>query len=340
MSHGAPGEARWVRREPRRSLPVPDLERIVRTAFPRGQVAEIQPLGDGMRNSNFKFRLDSSPHWFVLRIYEHDPSLCRKELDLMRLAAGAIPIPEIIHAMPAGFEQLPPFTLSRFVDGISYRELRRGGDLDSIAQASYSAGETLAAIGRFTFEKPGWLAPGPTVGRRLLEGRDPFPRFVDLCLSSANLQRRVTPDLLARAHTLAWSCAPQFSSLENENHLVHGDFNKRNVLVSQKDGRWSVTAVLDWEFAVSGTPLGDFGNFLRYEVSTCPLAEPHFSSGFLKAGGKLPDDWRRLARLIDLIALCESLTRDELPGGIAVELVELVRATIENRDPQFGSAIG
>jgi len=38
--------------------------------------------------------------------------------------------------------------------------------------------------------------------------------------------------------------------------------------------------------------------------------------------------------------LCESLTRDVLPGPIVAELVELVRATIENRDPQFGSAIG
>ncbi|MGH9704679.1 MAG: hypothetical protein ACRD4K_14985 [Candidatus Acidiferrales bacterium] len=113
MSRGAPGEARRVRREPRRSLPAPDLERIVRTAFSRGQAADIQSLDDGMRNSNFKFRVDSSPQWHVLRVYEHDPSLCRKELDLMRLVAGAIPVPEIIHAMPAGFEPFPPFTLSR-----------------------------------------------------------------------------------------------------------------------------------------------------------------------------------------------------------------------------------
>ena len=257
MSHGAPGEARWVRREPRRSLPAPDLERIVRTAFPRGQVAEIQSLGDGMRNSNFKFRFDSSPDWFVLRIYEHDPSLCRKELDLMRLVAGAIPSTGNNSCEPAGSSNFPPFTLSRFVDGISFRDLRRGGDLDSIAQASYSAGETLAAIGRFTFEKPGWLAPGPTVGRRSSKDATHSP-VLSIYAFRPRIFKGASLGFAARAHTLAWSCAPQFSSLENENHLVHGDFNKRNVLVSQKCGDWSVAAILDWEFAVSGTPLGRF----------------------------------------------------------------------------------
>ena len=335
MSHGVPGEARWVRSEPRSALPAPELERIVHTAFPRSRVIEIQPLGDGMRNSNFKLRLDSTHEWIVLRIYEHDPSLCQKELDLMRLVAGSVPVPEIILAMTNGFENFPPFTLSCFIEGISFRELRRGGDFDSIAQAAFSAGATLASIGRFTFEKPGWLAPGPTVARPLMEGRDPFPRFVDWCLASANLQQRLPPDLRDRTHRLVWSCAPQFASLENESYLVHGDFNKRNVLVHQIAGRWSVAAVLDWEFAVSGSPLADLGNFLRYEMSGRPLAEPHFSAGFVNAGGKLPDDWRRLVRLIDLIALCESLTRDELPGSIAAELVELVRATVENRDPEF-----
>jgi hypothetical protein len=62
------------------------------------------------------------------------------------------------------------------------------------------------------------------------------------------------------------------------------------------------------------------------------MAEPHFSSAYLWAGGRLPPDWRRLARLVDLIALCESLTHDLLPDNVVEELIELVCATVENRD--------
>ncbi len=53
-------------------------------------------------------------------------------------------------------------------------------------------------------------------------------------------------------------------------------------------------------------------------------------------GGKLPQDWRQLARLFDLSALCEALTRDQLPDDVTAELVELVSATVENRDPRVG----
>jgi hypothetical protein len=160
-------------------------------------------------------------------------------------------------------------------------------------------------------------------------------RFVDLCLASGNLQQRLPPALCEGVHRLMWSALPELALCEEQTNLVHGDFNKRNVLVRPDQGRWAVAAVLDWEFAVSGAPVADLANFLRYERTSRPLAEPFFSNGYLHAGGTLADDWRRLARLVDLVALCESLTRDSLPDSVTVELVELVRATVERRDPEF-----
>ena len=335
MISGAPKESRWLRAEPRRNLPVPALERMVHSAFPGSRVLDAQPLTDGLRNSNFKLQIESLSDPVVLRIYEHDLSLCQKELDLFRLVASAVTVPELIHAEPNGLEDLPPFTLARYVDAISFHDLQRCGDAEAIAQAADSVGEILAAIGRFTFSKSGWLAPGPKVTAPLLEGADPLPRFFDLCLASANLHQRMTADLCARVHELVWWWAPQLALLENEAHLVHCDLGKKNVLVHRIAGKWEVAAVLDWEFAVSGTALIDVGHFLRYERTTRPRVEPHFSEGYLRSGGKLARGWRQLARLLDLSALCESLTHETLPDAFVPELVELVRATVENRDPQL-----
>jgi hypothetical protein len=53
------------------------------------------------------------------------------------------------------------------------------------------------------------------------------------------------------------------------------------------------------------------------------------------AGGDLPRDWRRLARVLDVAALCESLTHGQLPDTAAGELVELIRAIVESRDPEL-----
>lgn len=335
MVPGAPQQARWIRSEPRRHLPAPLMERIVDAAFPGCRALGAEPLGDGLRNSNFTLHLDRASAPVVLRIYEHDPSLCQKEVDLMRLVGARVPVPEVIHVEPRGWEDLPPFALLGWIEGITFRDLKRGGDKDAIAQAAYAAGETLAAIGRYTFPKPGWIAPGPTVGAPLVAGDDPMPRFVDLCLTSQNLRQRMPADLRDRTHAFVWSRAPQLAGLDREACLVHGDFNKRNLLVRPSAGRWSVAAVLDWEFAVSSSPLADVGSFLRYERAARPIAEPHFSTGYMHAGGRLPPDWRRLARLVDLLALCESLSRDQLPQAFTSELVELVRATIEDRDPRL-----
>jgi aminoglycoside phosphotransferase (APT) family kinase protein len=331
MLPGTPEAARSIRDEPRRTLPADLLARMVQTGFPQGRVLELQPLADGLRNSNFKLRIDSLSDPVVLRIYEHDPTLCQKEVDLLRFLRGSVPVPEVIHAEPRGAEDLPPFALLRYVEGIPFRELSRGGDTDAIAQSAQSTGETLAAIHRTVFPKPGWLAAGPAVTVPLIGGPNAMARFVDLCLESGNLQRRLPAELRDGVHRLVWSALPELALCEAQTNLVHGDFSRRNVLVREVNGRWAVAAVLDWEFAVSGAPAGDLANFLRYERTARPLAEPFFSNGYLRAGGALPDDWRRLARLVDLVALCEMLTRDSLPNTVTAELAELIQATVEPR---------
>ena len=308
------------------------MDRIVHRACGPCKVVETQPLLEGLRNANFKVHLDVQPEWIVVRVYEHDESLCQKEIDLFRLVKSTVPVPRLIHPEPRGMDGLPPFLVMEYVEGVSFHELKRRGDKDAIGEAAFSIGETLARIGRFTFSKPGWLGPGATVSAPLLEGDDPIPRFVELCLNTPNLRVRMAPELRERLGAFVWSRAPQFAELGSERSLVHGDFGKRNVLVRQDRGGWSVAAVLDWEFAVSGSPLADLGRFLRYERASRPIAEPHLSQGYLHAGGTLPTHWREQARLLDVVALCESLTHDDLPDQIAAELLELIRAVVEVRE--------
>src|ERR1700686_2668728 len=139
MAHAGSREARWLRADPRRTLPAQLLERIVQTAFPQYHVIDIQTLAHGWRQANFSLCLDCGPESIVLRIYEHDTSLCQKEVDLIRLIGGSVPVPELIHVEARGWEDVPPFTLMRYVEGITFRELTLSRDTDAIAQAAYSA---------------------------------------------------------------------------------------------------------------------------------------------------------------------------------------------------------
>ena len=299
------------------------VEAMARAAFPRCRVLHSEPLAEGRRNANFKLCLDEPAVAVVLRVYLHEASLCPKEIDLLRLLRGSVPVPEVLYAETRALEGRPPFAVLRYVEGLTFLTLKRTGDRAAIAQAARSVGETLASIGEVRFSKPGWIEPGPSVGAPLLEGADPYPRFIEQCLARAT---SVPADLRHRITALAWSHASDYAAIERDPRLVHGDFSRRNLVVHPVGGTWQVAAVIDWEFAVSSSPLADIGNFLRYDSAAGRLAEPHFSAGYRHGGGILPDDWRRLAQLFDLAAICESLTRPHLPDAAGRELLAMLAA--------------
>jgi aminoglycoside phosphotransferase (APT) family kinase protein len=107
-------------------------------------------------------------------------------------------------------------------------------------------------------------------------------------------------------------------------HLVHSDYNGKNLLAVARDGRWSISAVLDWEFAYSGSPLGDIGNMLRFRADQPDGFAGAFIAGYRDAGGPLPPRWREISEALDLYALADFLTRP--PGhryfGKAVTLLK------------------
>jgi aminoglycoside phosphotransferase (APT) family kinase protein len=116
--------------------------------------------------------------------------------------------------------------------------------------------------------------------------------------------------------------------MDQQTCLVHGDFGNRNLLVRRGPDGWAVAAVLDWEYALAGSPLIDLGHFLRYERTSRPFAEPWLSQGYRDAGGVLPSNWRFLSRAAGLTALCRSLANLFLTDAVIPELIELVASTI------------
>ncbi|MEO1268015.1 MAG: phosphotransferase, partial [Myxococcota bacterium] len=91
----------------------------------------------------------------------------------------------------------------------------------------------------------------------------------------------------------------------------HSDFKVSNLMVKREGGVWSLSAVVDWEFAFAGPPLLDVGMMLRDEERLPPGFAAGFIDGFSSAGGVLPPRWRRAAELLDLVNLCGFLAMDD-----------------------------
>ena len=302
----------------------------IKSAFPDSNIAATQILSGGLINTNIKIEFTSHQPPVVLRIYRKGAAICLKESAVLQLVRPVVPVPRVIHVEPNGIDGSGAFSILEFINGVSFQQLKRTKDLEAIHQAAASAGETLARIGKFQFPKPGRLELGDelSVGALYMEGPDPIPRLLDSFLESQHLRQRIDVSLQQQLHDFIWSWADRLRAFDNDSHLVHCDFGNRNILVDCVEGRWQVAAVLDWEFALSGSPLLDVGHFLRYEKQDTPLREPYFSRAFLESGGFLPDDWRRLSQVIDLTALVECLTDDRLPEDVADEVLQLINLTL------------
>jgi len=301
-------------------------------------VAGYELLAGGLTNRNFKIHFEADFKTVVLRVYRDGPSACNKEVALHDLIHKEVPVANIIYAHAEANDGLPSFTVLEYVEALTFQQLKRTKDLSAIQQAAASVGETLAHIGRFPFGTSGAILFDHTsgelrIGEQFISGADPVPRMLDRFLASLVFQQRATLELIERLHNFAWSYAPLLPNLQTERGLVHNDYGNRNILVGQKSGQWRVAAVLDWEFAISGSPLLDVGHFLRYERCDQRLREPHFSRAFVEHGGSLPDRWQEIVKLIDLTGLVESLTHEDLPDDVTAELFELIDATLNMGTP-------
>lgn len=310
-------KATWVRSRPAELLSRARVTQLLDPWLAGREVLDVELMTGGLMNRNFHLRLSGRPNECVLRIYDRDPSACAREVSVLGLIGRDVPVPRVFYADEAG-EHGPPLAVLSVITGISLFTLRSMGDDESIAGAAYAAGRLLPAIGRF----PG--PPTPTMTLRAL---------VELFAASPVYQARMPAALHDELLRLADEWEPCVAELSRRTGLVHCDFNSRNIFVArdEKNGdAWRISAVLDWEFAIDAAPYVDIGNFLRYERPARSRFEPHFSRGLRDGGMELPPDWRLVARIMDLPALCEFMTRPAMREDLIVEIRGLIEETLRD----------
>jgi aminoglycoside phosphotransferase (APT) family kinase protein len=284
------------------------LIRILERALPGYLLSSFELLAGGSSNLNYLLRFSGSAAPLVLRFYTRDPDGCAKELAVLRAARGILPVPELIHASPKSEEDPTPYAIYRFIEGITFQELKSKFGPHDIAGAAYAIGSALARV--HTVEPPPSLAPGPAIAD----------------FDSPLLEQRLGGREWSRLRDVVSRWWPRIAPLYQERALVHGDFNNRNSILRQENGRWVVSGILDWELAFAGSPLWDAARFICYEDDFRPCREPHFSRGFSEGGGTLPEEWTAFARIINVVGAAESLSRPDLPSRFVPELRDLIVA--------------
>lgn len=195
---------------------------------------------------------------------------------------------------------------------------------DELKNAAYHIGRVLADIHRYQFDKPGFFGEGLKIVESVVVSGDMFRSFME-----ESLYRGKAGEWLGEEKTEQfWRFVNKNAKLLEEppNHfsLTHSDFNPWNLLIDEK---MNVAAVLDWEFAFSASPVHDIGNMLRFEPDDSPF-EKRFIEGFAAGGGELPEEWRKLSKLNDLIALVDLLNRSDSGENRISDLKNLIEGTM------------
>ena len=285
----------------------------------------VRPLGGGVSKRSYDVRLAGSPGRAVLALYVRDGERRDVDLAVHERVAAVVPVPETLWA---GEVAGRPATLSRWVAGSRLDEVRTSGSDDDVAGVARAVGAALAAIGTMTFSECGFFTgpdlavqPWPVSAAGVLDwaGRQ---------LGGAAARATLGTEVCRRWLALIESAAPVLDDLPPAWTLVHSDFNGKNLLVT-RGSRWEVAAVLDWEFAFAGPPLADIGNLLRFADRRTPVFDAAFVDGFLAGGGVLPPDWREAARVLDVYAQVEMLSRTPVRHHpIRAAVIALVREVV------------
>jgi aminoglycoside phosphotransferase (APT) family kinase protein len=294
--------------------------------LPGHRVEAVAPLSGGYSNENALVTTDRGR--YVLRRYRPRPGrdagrTCAVEAALaVRAAAAGVPVADVVAADPQGRAAGQPLLLARFAPGVMVSDAL-AADPGAAAGLGRAAGRALAAIGVVTFAGAGFFT-GPDLVPSPAGLPASLPEFVETCLRAGSASQALSPAELDRLRALAAAADPLAGSVAGARQLVHSDYNGKNLLAVERAGRWSISAVLDWEFAYSGSPLADIGNMLRPRAGRPDGFAGAFIAGYRDAGGLLPPRWREISEALDLYALADFLTRP--PGhryfGKAVTLLK------------------
>jgi aminoglycoside phosphotransferase (APT) family kinase protein len=171
-----------------------------------------------------------------------------------------------------------------------------------------------ARIHHLRFPHCGLLGPGPKVVEPFASFADGTVRFMESCLDNTNLRRRLGAERFRRLRQ-SLIHRPDLHEPSVTHQLCHSDFNQKNFLIRRSaNGRHHLAAVLDWEFAFSGSSVIDIGNLLRFEHESPAVESSWFADAYRAAGGHLDKAWREQALFADLLAQCAFLSGpEELP---------------------------
>ena len=307
----------WEKSETQHQLPVDIVERMLKKAYPDKTLEYSNLIAGGCANLNIKIKFKDEQSPFILRIYLRDKTSSYREKNIGNFLRETIPAPHILYI---GDMEGYRFAISEFMPGIPLRDLLLSKTHHNLEAIMYEVGELLTNIASHKFLKSGFFNENLEVIEEL--GKNGLKEFSLSCLKHKQIKKYLSADIISKVKALVSIVSTQEESI----NLVHADFDPANILVSEIDNKWKVTAILDWEFAYSGSWLNDVANILRYSHEMPASYRTSFLQGIEDNNFNFPDNWQIIVNQYNLASLLDAMTRHNLESrpNIRVDLCNLI----------------
>lgn len=228
---------------------------------PTASAFGARPLDGGFSRETYLVDGPAGPA--VLRIYARDPQRAAVDAALLHLVRGLVPVPRVLDLRrpdPAHPSE-PSHLVTTFEPGVRLSEVLPHADPGLSSALASSVARVLGALSGMPFLRAATFVDADLRLAERAAPADGLVEWLDQHVSGTALSAW-DPGLL---HSLRQVCAAADDLLDvvGRSCLVHSDFNPKNILVDPHTA--AVTAVVDWEYAMAGSPFADLGNLLRFE---------------------------------------------------------------------------
>ena len=322
----------WDRSNSEPELDSAILDALIQPAFPGARVVAVERAVGGLSNANTRLEITGRDRPILLRLCLREPASAAKEAAIATHIADRVPVARLLHFAESNPATGHPYLLLDWVEG-QRLEIAAANAADAdLAELGEAVGEALAAIGSITFDQAGFFDDGLGISRPFQLDGPGYLSLLGELLADGAVESRLGSTLTERLLSVARDELPALDRLDPTPRLVHCDFGGSNLLVRRESGRWTVAAVLDWEFAVSGPQIVDIGNLLRPPMGRkAPFADA-FIRSYAAHGGALPEDWRRLASFVDMLAWVDFLNRPDPGARRIADSRKVIEATLADLD--------
>lgn len=308
----------WERTIPFLKIDIDIVNRLFEGILEEKDIINIIPINEGCRTTNY--RVESIDKKYILKIFSSTDESYIREYKLLNMLKESILVQNIYKISSNSIIDSREYIIYEYLDGQTLGQaLKNGYEVDE--NFIREVARTLSQIHKNKFNQVGFLDENLNIIKKL----PPLSQWYKLFVNE-KVKERLGTTILNDIEKIVKQNKNELCKLDEDPRLVHGDFQGTNILINNGN----LAGILDWEFVMAGHPLGDIGQFFRYDEYFNHNLIKVFEDEYNKnCDYKLMNNWYKISKLRDLINLIQLISGEKDMPNKYKNIKNIIKRTLK-----------